>query len=193
MGWLSDWRVTNAGTVDFASHTAVAVVARLWFQIWQCLAVMFGCLWEGRPPWVTPLRSPSPPRWQILTLVTFPVSIQRQRVAACHHHISGQIIQQISLVSPGVSSLKGHHSSPLCCGYGSEKLVVMPCRRAQCAETVLEWVNTQGRPIGGQQNEKKKNEWEKCKCLQHNGTSLDVTISWLNALLTIGHCCLEMI
>lgn len=156
MRWLSDWRVTNAGTVDFASHRTVAVVARLWFQIWQCSAVMFGCLWEGRPPWVTPLRSSSPPRWQILTLVTFPVSIQRQRVAACHHHISGQIIQQISLVSPGVSSLKGHHSSPLCCGYGSEKLVVMPCRRAQCAETVLEWVNTRGRPIGGQQNEKKK-------------------------------------
>lgn len=38
---------------------------------------------------------------------------------------SGQIIQQISLVSLGVLSPKGHHSSPLCCMYHSEKLAEM--------------------------------------------------------------------
>lgn len=180
--------------MDFASHTTVAVVARLWFQLWQCSAVMFGCLWEGRPPWAPPLRSSSLPRWQILTLVTFPVSIQRQRVAACHHHISGQIIQQISLVSPGVSSLKGHHSSPLCCGYGSEKLVVMPCRRAQCAEKALSRVDTRGRPIGGQQNEKKTMNEESvsaCSTMELLWTLL--LVGWMHYCkceVSIGHCCL---
>lgn len=56
---------------------------------------------------------------------------------------SWQIIQQISLVSPGVLSPKGHHSLPLCCTYHSEKLAgclaIVHSSRDRCYRGINLW------------------------------------------------------
>lgn len=56
-------------------------------------------------------QSSSLQRWQILTLVTFGVSLQRQRVAACHHHIPDRLSNKYLLFLQASCLRKGtiHH------------------------------------------------------------------------------------